>query len=98
MDLVALVIADDYLVAASSNLIEEFDHELDKLFDKIDDDDDEGDYDNHTIYDLSDVPEDVANALLVQGTEAQIYSDGYDAWEVAQKYVKPFESEHNLSW
>ena len=84
MDLVALVIADGYLVAASTNLIEDFNHELDKLFDEIDDDDDEGDYD---IYDLSDVPEDVANALLVQGTEAQIYSDGYDAWEVAQKYI-----------
>lgn len=77
MDLVALVIADGYLVAASTNLIEEFDHEREDIFDD----------DTPHTYDLKDVPEDVAAALLVHGTENQIYSDGYDAWEVARKYL-----------
>jgi hypothetical protein len=43
--------------------------------------------DTYVIYRLQrPVPRDVAEALLAQGTSEQVYSDGYEAMEVARRY------------
>ncbi len=41
---------------------------------------------NETIL-LSNVPEDIADNLLKQGTSDQYYSDGYEAANIAAKYI-----------
>lgn len=38
------------------------------------------------IFELNDVPEDVASALVLQGTSSQEYSDGYVARNAAAPY------------
>jgi hypothetical protein len=40
------------------------------------------------IYELANVPEDLAEKLIDQGTAAQFFRDGYSAWDAAKKYVK----------
>jgi len=40
------------------------------------------------IYELRGVPDELAEKLIDQGTTAQSFRDGYEAWDAAKRYVK----------
>lgn len=45
------------------------------------------DEDDWVIYELKNVPADVANDLTKQGSYDQMFDDGYTAWDAAKRYV-----------
>ena len=52
-------------------------------------------YGNWDLVALTNVPEDVAEKLLVQGTSDQWYGDGYDAANAALPYVSTTVYHHD---
>lgn len=53
--------------------------------------------DGFAIYELHNVPIDLAAKLVDQGTPAQQFSDGYQAWDAAKRYARNVQPQHMAS-